>query len=328
MLRKIIVGAANVLDETYHALTADKPHLLSLIFHKLFADRAEMQDVGGMPMEAVTVSDFQTILDILATMQYTFASPDDLQNPVFLEKNKKIAFITFDDGYLNNFRALAVLEKYKTPALFNITTSYTENERPYWWDILYAERSKRSSEEKILQEVELIKKKTPFANAWEYIFAEFGKRAEVFQNELHRPMTIGELSEFSQSPYVFLGNHTHNHAALAFHDEKSTHFEIEKAQILLQNWTNKKISVMSYPHGSFRTESLQIAEKFNLKTGLSIDNIKNYLPLQSEEKKILGRFSFDGLREKPEISLERAIKSRPERPFESALYSFVKKIKS
>lgn len=45
--------------------------------------------------------------------------------------------ITFDDGYADNYiNALPILEKYKCPATFYITTGLIEQPQMYWWDEL------------------------------------------------------------------------------------------------------------------------------------------------------------------------------------------------
>ena len=50
-------------------------------------------------------------------------------------KNK--AFITFDDGYLDNLLlAKPILEKYDAPATVFVTTGYIGGRSEFWWDEL------------------------------------------------------------------------------------------------------------------------------------------------------------------------------------------------
>ncbi|MGC5197186.1 polysaccharide deacetylase family protein, partial [Aphanothece microscopica] len=50
---------------------------------------------------------------------------------------KRIAVVTFDDGYVDNLHtALPLLARHKVPATFYITTGYVGSPREFWWDWL------------------------------------------------------------------------------------------------------------------------------------------------------------------------------------------------
>lgn len=56
-------------------------------------------------------------------------------NSYYLPKN--YISITFDDGYIDNFKTAGpLLEKYKIPATFFIASGKMENESEFWWDEL------------------------------------------------------------------------------------------------------------------------------------------------------------------------------------------------
>lgn len=49
--------------------------------------------------------------------------------------NNKFAVITFDDGYIDNYRlAYPILKSYKTPAVFFIATDFIDKDILPWWD--------------------------------------------------------------------------------------------------------------------------------------------------------------------------------------------------
>ena len=47
--------------------------------------------------------------------------------------------ITFDDGYYNNTLALPILEEFDVPAAFFICSDNVQQNRCFWWDVLYRE---------------------------------------------------------------------------------------------------------------------------------------------------------------------------------------------
>ena len=52
-------------------------------------------------------------------------------------KNNRIAIITFDDGYKDNYiYAIPILKKYQIPATIYLTSGHINTKRLFWWDRL------------------------------------------------------------------------------------------------------------------------------------------------------------------------------------------------
>jgi peptidoglycan/xylan/chitin deacetylase (PgdA/CDA1 family) len=100
-----------------------------LMYHRVAEPESDVWEL------AVSPDRFEQHLKVLKNMG-TVVSLQQLANSVHsghLSKNS-IA-ITFDDGYIDNFKiAKPLLEKYKLPATFFITSG--QNEKEFWWDEL------------------------------------------------------------------------------------------------------------------------------------------------------------------------------------------------
>ncbi|GAA4755695.1 polysaccharide deacetylase family protein [Flavisolibacter ginsenosidimutans] len=107
------------------------PKVVVLMYHRVANVEADPWQL------AVSPENFEAQLKLLRK-KYKVITPQQLlkQNPRWrLGKNR--VCITFDDGYLDNFTtAKPLLEKYRCPATFFITTHSLQTAKPYWWDEL------------------------------------------------------------------------------------------------------------------------------------------------------------------------------------------------
>jgi peptidoglycan/xylan/chitin deacetylase (PgdA/CDA1 family) len=116
-------------------LKKEKNQLLVFTFHGFF-ESEKQKDLSHIdPQNNMTVQQFVDFLDYFLGHNYKFISPVDLVSG--LENDQSYAMLTFDDGYFNNISAIEILEKYKIPALFFITTKNIIGNKSYWWDIIY-----------------------------------------------------------------------------------------------------------------------------------------------------------------------------------------------
>mgnify|MGYP003945291843 CR=1 FL=1 len=99
-----------------------------LMYHKITEQDLDIWDL------AVSPDRFEQQLQVLKeTME--IVSLKQLVTTRSLFKNR--VAITFDDGYIDNFKiAKPILEKYDIPATFFVTSRPDQDEREYWWDIL------------------------------------------------------------------------------------------------------------------------------------------------------------------------------------------------
>lgn len=273
-IRRQLNNWVDFLDKRLIVLTEEQPHLLVLFFHKIYKSKSEAFNGLGLPLEATTAEDLTAAIDTLLASGYEFIAP----RKVLLSEKlpQKSALITFDDGYFNNTRALPVLERFQTPALFHISTWYVAENRSFWVDVLYRKLSARGkSHAEIIGAIEQLKALPSFPE----IIARIGEDAMSIYSDNCRPFTVEELRDFSAHPLVHIGNHTHTHAALALQSASRVSEELRISQQLLQEWLGYQPPFIAYPHGSMNRTVMDIAAQQGLQVGFTIEPMKNYLPI-------------------------------------------------
>jgi peptidoglycan/xylan/chitin deacetylase (PgdA/CDA1 family) len=104
------------------------PKSLVLMYHKIAEQDLDIWDL------AVSPDRFEQQLQVLKK-RTKIVSLQQLISTKSLFKNR--VAITFDDGYMDNFKmAKPILEKYDIPATFFVTSRHDQHECEYWWDIL------------------------------------------------------------------------------------------------------------------------------------------------------------------------------------------------
>ena len=116
------------------------------------------------------------------------------------------------------------------------------------------------------------------------------------QDDAVRPFTIAELKQFSREPYVHLGNHTHDHAILTNYSDEQVGEQIGTAQRELTEITGEMPKIISYPNGNCSESIVRIAREQGLRIGLTVEPMKNRLPIRPEEieSMYIGRFMLEG----------------------------------
>jgi hypothetical protein len=152
-----ILSIVQQIDRSYMKLFPEKPHLTIALFHKIFEKQADINLDQTLPNEKLTISDFEKVLAFFQEQNYHFVSPQTIEKGN-LQADKKYLLLTFDYGYFNNTYILPILEKYAAPALFFISTAYTEEQQPYWWDVFYRESRKKGVDfQAIIAQIEVFK---------------------------------------------------------------------------------------------------------------------------------------------------------------------------
>jgi len=282
-----------LLSSTCLKLFEEKKSLVIFLFHVLFQDERECHLNAVQPAQGITLRHFRQFIEYYLRHEYTFISPDDVLKG--LDDNRNYALITFDDGYYNNQRALPILKQYKIPALFFISTDYVKKNKSFWWDVLHRERIKQGMLTRtISEEINLLGQSKTNEEIEKHITDEFGKEALKPTGDVDRSFTPGELGDFSKEKFVFLGNHTSKHPTLTNCSRSEIRDAIRTAQEDLCDITGKIPLYMSYPHGAYSNEVVKIAEQMGLKLGITVDDRKNYLPIDSENDNYLrlGRFAL------------------------------------
>jgi peptidoglycan/xylan/chitin deacetylase (PgdA/CDA1 family) len=196
--------------------------------------------------------------------------------------------ISFDDGYANNLRALPILEEFAAPAVFCVSANHVATGKPFWWDVLYREATKRAWPEKQSDGMRTALKRLRTEDAEAQMAAEFGGRefhpavfgAGAFRTvcDLDRPLTPGELREFARHPLVHIGNHTWDHAILSNYSAPEVREQIQKAQQSLGELTGMLPQIIAYPNGNVSAEIEEAVRECGIQLGMTIRPGKNAIP--------------------------------------------------
>ncbi|MFA5362081.1 MAG: polysaccharide deacetylase family protein [Candidatus Omnitrophota bacterium] len=273
-------------------LCKPKPSLMIFVFHGLFIDRAEINENLIDPQQGVTVDDFREFVKYFHRRQYAFVSPEDILKG--LDAGKNHIMVTFDDGYYNNTRALPIMNEFKVPAVFFITTNNVKHNVCFWWDVVYRENFKKGIRINRIAAAERLLKKKTADEIKTYVLTKYGREAFKPAGDTDRPFTPEELKEFSKQDFVSLGNHTSDHTILTGYPSGQIRTRIREAQSYLHQLTGKYPDIISYPNGDHSPEVIEISRELGLPLGVTLEEKKNLLPLEIKNKTALGRFFLLG----------------------------------
>jgi peptidoglycan/xylan/chitin deacetylase (PgdA/CDA1 family) len=293
-IQQIVRGADEAIARVYLALRGERNGIISLLFHSLFRDEKEIALNAVDPLERTTISNLRQAIEYYLNYGYRFISPLELLGE--LDPNGKYALLTFDDGYYNNIHALPVLEDYRVPAAFFISTDHVRQNKCFWWDVLYRERRAQGAPHRKIYREALSMKSRRTDEIEAELTSRFGPEAFKPRGDLDRPFTPGELREFARSPYVCLGNHTANHAILTNYDGDEVRRQIRDAQDSLREMTGVTPSIIAYPNGAHDQRVIAACNEAGLKVGFTIRPQKNVIPRVSQSASLLqmGRFVLQG----------------------------------
>jgi len=273
-------------------LNRDRPALLTFLFHSIFRDNREMALNHIDPQQGITVDIYRIFLEYFLEAGYKFISPDELLSG--LAPDGRYILATFDDGYFNNRLVLPLLQEYKCPALFYITTHNVLHNECFWWDAAYRELSGQGMGRKAVSAAQKEYKELSHLKILERLRTEFGKNVMTPRSDIDRPFTPAELKDFAAEKYVFIGNHTSHHYILDTYGPDEQRKQMESCQVELQRLLGFKPKTISYPNGNYNHHTVQIAGELGFEYGVTVDKRKNYLPLAEKDKLRLGRFVLWG----------------------------------
>jgi peptidoglycan/xylan/chitin deacetylase (PgdA/CDA1 family) len=280
-----------VVARAYLALFRERNALLSFLFHSLFRDEAEMELNLVDPLERTMVRHFREFIEYYLENGYRFVGPDELLEG--LDPSGKYALITFDDGYYNNMLALPVLEEYGVPAVVFVSTNHVCEQKNFWWDVLYRERTAQGATPRQIYNEAMHLKVLRSCELEAVLVERFGPSAFIPHGDIDRPFRPDELRALAGHPLVHLGNHTADHAILTNYTPEQAHDQIVRAQEALREMTGISPSVIAYPNGAHSRPILQACGELGLKLGFTVRPEKNPLPLGLHPNGLLrlGRFA-------------------------------------
>ncbi|MEN6373148.1 MAG: polysaccharide deacetylase family protein [Smithella sp.] len=106
-----------------------------LCFHRI------RKSSGSLLDQRIGVTDpdsFRKVINYLRILGYSFVSLENLNNSINTSKLKRVAVITFDDGYKDMYQnAFPILKSLNIPFSLFLTTSTVESEKLLWLHKLY-----------------------------------------------------------------------------------------------------------------------------------------------------------------------------------------------
>jgi peptidoglycan/xylan/chitin deacetylase (PgdA/CDA1 family) len=270
--------------------------LVGVLFHSLYADRAQLGDPSLAPNQDVTVDAFRCFVQQMLEDGYSAVTP--AQVDAGLDAAGRYFIITFDDGYFNNTLALDVLREFRVPATFFISAGHVRDNKSFWWDAL----SRRLAAAGVAgagqrREIERLKAWPPHTTE-ALLLRRFGDRVLQPCGDLDRPFTVRELRQFAASPWVHLGNHTHDHAILTRCEPGEMARQISGCQQALAEWTGREPIAIAYPNGNHSPAAALAAMNAGLRLAFTVTPARTRLPLSAAQQRMaIGRFLFDGARD-------------------------------
>lgn len=207
---------------------------------------------------------------------YHVISLEEYVNCIKLKKQmKKVAIITFDDGYMNNFtNAYPILKDLGLPATIFITTNYINTNNLIWHDMLFlylqqiVKNKKKycfifddlklliNSQKSFEANIDLILKKMKSINenARASIIESIqqvldDKEIDSSECQILDKESIYKISEDNS---IRIGAHTCSHAILSQLEAVDKKNEIEKSlEIISQILPNQNFKSFAFPNGGF-----------------------------------------------------------------------------
>lgn len=257
-------------------LWREPPTLITLALHSLCASRSQIDDPALAPGQNVCLDDFRALVEAVLESGYRIVSPAQLD--AGLAPGGKYAMLTFDDGYANNALALAVLDEFRVPAAFFISTNHVVQQKAFWWDALNRELVGAGASHHARNAATRQLKTLPAPRIEAWFREHFGAAALQPHSDSARPFTRAELADFARHPWVHLGNHTADHAILT----RCTHAEmvaqIEECQAALADLTGARPIAIAYPNGNHSPAVIAAAAAAGLRIGVTVRPARHEVP--------------------------------------------------
>lgn len=276
----------------YLSLFHEKSAVLGFLFHSLFRDASQIDLNVVDPLQRTTVDQFRQFIEYYLKHGYQFITPQDLLDG--LRPQGRYAVITFDDGYFNNSLARPILEEYKVPAVFFISTNHVRENRCYWWDVLYRQRKAEGAPHARIYREAIGMKHLRTEEIERQLVARFGRQAFVPRGDIDRPFTPVELADFARCPFVQLGNHTANHAILTDYTLDEVRTQVQGAQDWLEELTGTRPIAIAYPNGAHDAAIVNVCVELGLKVGFTVRPEKAPFEALSQNMLRIGRFATHG----------------------------------
>jgi len=208
----------------------------------------------------------------------TFIRPDALSEPERLSRVRLNLLLTFDDGFVNNFRlGLPLLQRHGIPAMFFISTEHMESGEPFWFDRLIrpiqhyrldgldlhhlgmgvysfspvAGEKRWNGIQRLLEDVKKHDERQDGKLVGQILetLHQNDHRSVTFHEE-DRPLSRDEILAMQRSGLCCFGSHGHHHRILTNLGDDSLGKELQQSRSILENVLGEQIEHISYPNGN------------------------------------------------------------------------------
>ncbi|QKF81103.1 polysaccharide deacetylase family protein [Halarcobacter ebronensis] len=253
-----------------------KNKIIVVMYHEVLPINTEFLDNS-------LCTSIDNFIDHLEFYRNTFEIVD--VNNIYKKTSKIKLLITFDDGYVGNFKyVFPLLKKYEIPILFFISTDFVSKTNGYWILLLKYVKQKKSSfiflsKINIFLTPLLIKYNIVNILKLFFKYSYIEKINFYIKNSQIRDMFMdwNQIFEMNSSNLVTFGAHTKTHPILSKLKYEEQHEEIIGSINVLEKKLNTKISNFAYPFGKaihFNSDSIKICQsrKLNIFTTEKGDN--------------------------------------------------------
>jgi peptidoglycan/xylan/chitin deacetylase (PgdA/CDA1 family) len=289
--KRVLLRLSNIAVLVGLKVGFEKDGLLCLGFHSVLNDIAAKQGVL-LPALGMPLPQYRVIFESLLEAGYVFVSSDQISNG--LPTKGKFAHISFDDGYFNNVEILPLLKEYHINAQIFVATSFVQENKKYWWDVVYQQMSGNgANESEISSEISRLKFFDP-EKIEIFLKDRFGPSAILPTSDADRPLAPDELQALSKSPLITIGNHTRDHILMDRTDVETVRSQVIGAQNDLEKIIGYRPRSFAYPNGNYNNDAVSVlrASCFDIAftTDFRVNNLKK--DLRDGNRLTLGRFFF------------------------------------
>jgi len=258
----------NWLSEQYIMAFRYFPFVQVILLHKIYDRRDQIRLENGTIGEGMDISQFEYFIKYFTKRGYQFVDEADIISGNIDNRGRSI-YLTFDDGYFNNFKALKILQNYNAKATFFISTNHVKEQKCFWWDVLAREGVSEGLSEAEIEKQNVILCQLKWEEQEEQLSNKYGKSCFDPRSDIERPMTELELQKFANNDLVTIGNHTHNHLNLLLYSKREIQDSIKEAESYLNDLIGVKTESISYPYGFFEDSTVEIVKESGYKVGIT-----------------------------------------------------------
>ena len=231
---------------------------------------------GNLQDQMRYLSRHYRILHIEEALKELYATPEADQRKNSGRDRRIPLVLTFDDGYLDNYRlAWPLAKKFQAPITIYSIPGYVESGHYFWWlaakhllkqldgtkvkfDEQTYQLSSAEERERLLKLIDtrlryassVDEREAFLANLQQELGVSLPVRGTRENDDDALPMTWEQMREMEESGLVSFGAHTVNHPVLsALSDREELQYEVSESRTLLEQKLGHPVLTFAYPIG-------------------------------------------------------------------------------